>query len=159
MKPDPPLFHRRAVASHGDAGTPALRMARLDEKHLARLLATRPPWRFDAARGGLMSREFVFADFRQAFGFMTQLALAAERLNHHREWSNVYDRVRITWTTHDAGGLSALDAQMAKRADLVYAQCRPDVTARQAPSSSAPQPAVFPDDAGTLDVPGAGARA
>ena len=134
-------------------------MTRLDDKQLARLLAERPQWRFDAARGGLISREFVFADFCQAFGFMTQLALAAERLNHHPEWSNIYDRVRITLTTHDVGGLSALDAQMANHADLIYDQCRPGAAGAQADVGSAQGAGVSRGGAGTLEVSGAGARA
>lgn len=59
-----------------------------------------------------MQKRFVFANFVEAFGFMTRAAIHAERLNHHPEWSNVYKTVEVTLTTHDADGLSALDAQL-----------------------------------------------
>lgn len=58
-------------------------------------------------------REFVFGDFSTAWGFMTRVALAAERCNHHPEWNNVYNRVSITLTTHEAGGLTARDVDLA----------------------------------------------
>ena len=66
-----------------------------------------------------ITKSFRFKDFNEAFGFMTRAALAAEKLDHHPEWSNVYNRVAITLTTHDAGGLSARDAQMARAIDRV----------------------------------------
>jgi 4a-hydroxytetrahydrobiopterin dehydratase len=81
--------------------------------------AALPQWQHDPVRDAI-SRRFVFADFVQAFGFMTQLALAAERLNHHPEWSNVYNRVDVLLTTHDAGGLTALDITLARLADEVH---------------------------------------
>ncbi|MBS0500755.1 MAG: 4a-hydroxytetrahydrobiopterin dehydratase [Burkholderiaceae bacterium] len=85
------------------------------------LLQTLPDWRFDAARGGLIVREFTFRDFAQAFGFMSQIALVAERRNHHPEWFNVYNRVQVTLTTHDAGGLSMKDVELARTMDRVAA--------------------------------------
>ncbi|HOB95042.1 MAG TPA: 4a-hydroxytetrahydrobiopterin dehydratase [Aquabacterium sp.] len=81
--------------------------------------ATLPQWQHDPVRDAI-TRRFVFADFVQAFGFMTQLALAAERLNHHPEWSNVYNRVDVLLTTHDAGGLTALDIELATLADAIH---------------------------------------
>lgn len=62
-------------------------------------------------------REFRFRDFTQAFGFMTQVALRAEAVNHHPEWSNVWNKVVIRLSTHEAGGLSELDFALAERVD------------------------------------------
>lgn len=81
--------------------------------------ATLPMWRHEPARDGIV-RQFFFADFVQAFGFMAQLALVAERMNHHPEWSNVYNRVEVLLTTHDAGGLTALDIELARQADEIH---------------------------------------
>ena len=63
---------------------------------------------------------FKFSDFKQAFSFMTSIAMKAEQINHHPEWENVYNKVIITLTTHDAGGVSKLDYDMALFADKVY---------------------------------------
>ena len=68
---------------------------------------------------GKLHKEFQFDNFVTAFGFMTQLALVAESLNHHPEWFNVYNRVTIDLTTHDAGGISELDFQWAKQANAI----------------------------------------
>ena len=68
---------------------------------------------------GKLHKEFQFDNFVSAFGFMTQLALVAESMNHHPEWFNVYNRVTIDLTTHDAGGISDLDFQWAKQADAI----------------------------------------
>tara|TARA_R110002072_G_scaffold154781_1_gene304860 strand:+ start:159 stop:443 length:285 start_codon:yes stop_codon:yes gene_type:complete len=62
-------------------------------------------------------RQFMFADFIEAFGFMSRVALLAETMNHHPEWSNVYNRVTIHLTTHDVGGLSERDFELASRID------------------------------------------
>jgi 4a-hydroxytetrahydrobiopterin dehydratase len=79
-------------------------------------LATRPGWTL-SDDGRAISRQFRFADFRQAFAFMTQVALAAERADHHPDWSNVYNRVDVQLTTHDAGGLTEHDFALAAVAD------------------------------------------
>jgi 4a-hydroxytetrahydrobiopterin dehydratase len=68
-----------------------------------------------SVKEGKLHREFSFADFSEAFGFMSRVALAAEALGHHPEWSNVWNRVTIDLTTHDTGGLSTLDAELAHR--------------------------------------------
>lgn len=64
-----------------------------------------------------MIKTFVFADFVDAFGWMTQVAIWAEKWNHHPEWENVYKTVNVTLTTHDVDGLSALDAKLARKMD------------------------------------------
>ena len=64
---------------------------------------------------GKLHRELSFADFSEAFGFMARVALAAEALGHHPEWSNVWNRVTLDLTTHDTGGLSNLDKELATR--------------------------------------------
>jgi 4a-hydroxytetrahydrobiopterin dehydratase len=74
----------------------------------------------DAQRGAI-TRTFVWPDFVQAFAFMEQVAEAAEKHNHHPEWRNVYNKVTITWTTHDAGGLTDKDIQLARLCDELYA--------------------------------------
>lgn len=96
-------------------------MKKLDKQQALPLLASLPQWQYDEARGAI-TREFRFADFAQAFAFMTQIALAAEQRDHHPEWSNVYNRVRITLTTHDAGGLTQRDIDLAGVADKAYAR-------------------------------------
>lgn len=83
-------------------------------------LATLPAWQWEPQRDALQ-RSFVFADFVQAFGFMSQVALLAEKHNHHPEWSNVYQRVQVLWTTHDVGGLSVRDVDMARACDRIAA--------------------------------------
>ena len=95
-------------------------MRRLDDKEIHALGDVLPQWRFGAERGGTITREFRFADFAQAFGFMTQVALAAEKRNHHPEWFNVYNRVAITLTTHDAPGLSTSDVELARFIDQAF---------------------------------------
>ncbi len=68
-----------------------------------------------ASDGLAISRTFTFANFSEAFAFMTRCALAAEKLDHHPEWTNVYRTVEVKLNTHDAGGLTALDFELAKR--------------------------------------------
>ena len=67
-----------------------------------------------ALQDNTLSRHFTFTDFVDAFGFMSRVALLAEQRNHHPEWSNVYNRVSIALTTHDAGGISERDFQLAE---------------------------------------------
>ena len=65
-------------------------------------------------QNGKLYKEFVFADFVEAFGFMTKAALHAEKMNHHPEWSNVYNKLSVYLTTHDAGGITANDIKLAR---------------------------------------------
>ena len=100
-----------------------------DEHPLAATIeAELPQWQFGADRGGSIRRDFVFADFVQAFAFMTRIALVAEKHDHHPEWSNVYNRVSITLTTHDAGGLTAKDIALARAADAAFGAFAPHPT-------------------------------
>ncbi len=69
---------------------------------------------------GKLHRKFQFENFIDAFGFMTQLALVAERINHHPEWTNVYRSVDISLSTHDVAGVSNLDFELARAADLYF---------------------------------------
>jgi 4a-hydroxytetrahydrobiopterin dehydratase len=96
-------------------------MDRLTPQRALELLASLPDWTFDDTRGAI-SRRYVFADFAQAFAFMAQVALAAEKRDHHPEWSNVYNRVDMVLTTHDAGGLTEKDIDLAREADSAYAR-------------------------------------
>jgi len=66
----------------------------------------------------------VFKDFNGAFAFMTQVALAAEKADHHPEWSNVYNKVRVTLSTHDAGGVTQKDLDLARFIDAAYARLK-----------------------------------
>lgn len=91
-------------------------MATLHADEIERALATLPRWRFDADRRGLAA-EFTFADFSGAFAFMTRVALLAEKRDHHPEWSNVWNRVHVLMTTHDAGGVTAADVEFARAID------------------------------------------
>ncbi len=69
--------------------------------------------------GDSISRSFQFDNFVQAFSFMTAVAILAEKLNHHPNWQNVYNQVTITLSTHDAGGLTSLDFQLASQIDVL----------------------------------------
>lgn len=86
------------------------------EARLAPLLAA--GWALVEGRDAL-ARSYRFADFSQAFGFMARAALMAEKLDHHPEWFNVYNRVDVVLTTHDAGGLSDLDLALAQAMDAL----------------------------------------
>ena len=86
-------------------------------------LPTPSGWNREHNRDAI-TREFVFADFNRAFAFMTQVALAAEKADHHPEWSNVYNKVRVTLSTHDAGGVTEKDLDLARFADQAYARLK-----------------------------------
>ena len=86
-------------------------------------LPTPANWSRDSSRDAI-TRELVFPDFNRAFAFMTQVALAAEKADHHPEWSNVYNKVRITLSTHDAGGVTQKDLDLARFIDAAYARLK-----------------------------------
>jgi 4a-hydroxytetrahydrobiopterin dehydratase len=99
------------------------RPAKLAGVEVSRRLSTLPGW---AAKGDRLHKTFTFGDFAQAFAFMTDVAREAEALDHHPEWFNVYNRVAIDLTTHDASGITALDFELARRAeDLAGRRTRP----------------------------------
>ena len=85
----------------------------LTNEALAEVLADLDGWSL-VEDGTAIEAEFSFKGFNGAFGFMTRVALAAERQNHHPEWSNVYNRVTIRWTTHSEGGVTELDVKLAR---------------------------------------------
>jgi 4a-hydroxytetrahydrobiopterin dehydratase len=91
---------------------------RLDEGERAIALADLPEWEHEPKRDGLY-RRFDFDDFAAAFSFMTHVAILAEKADHHPEWSNVWNRVDILLTTHDAGGLSPRDIALARAIDAI----------------------------------------
>ena len=74
-------------------------------------------WAHNPARDAI-SKQFKFKSFNEAFGFMTRCAMVAEKMNHHPEWSNVYNRVDVTLVTHSAGGLTDLDVTLAHKMDM-----------------------------------------
>jgi len=84
---------------------------KLSDSEIQARLASLPGWR---VQGGKLHRELQFADFVAAFGFMTRCALLAEKRDHHPEWFNVYNKVVVDLTTHDAGGISDKDFELAK---------------------------------------------
>ena len=92
------------------------RPPRLSEAERADALASLPGWELVEGRDAIRKR-FRFSSFGEAFAFMTRIALIAEKMDHHPEWSNVYDRVEIVLSTHDAGGLTALDLTLARAID------------------------------------------
>ena len=93
-------------------------LVKLSEKEVADRLNRFPSWR---VKNGKLSIEIKFANFIQAFGFMSSVALICESMNHHPEWSNVYNRVQIQLSTHEVGGLSVNDFDLAARIDKVAA--------------------------------------
>ena len=88
-------------------------ISRLAVAAVSALLAELPGWSL-REDGKAIVRTFRFADFNEAFGFMTRVAIYADKADHHPEWFNVYNRVEMTLTTHDADGLSARDTAMAR---------------------------------------------
>lgn len=93
-------------------------IARLSPSERDAALAALPQWQL-RADGLAITRAFTFADFSQAFAFMTRVALLAEKADHHPEWRNVWNRVEITLTTHDAGGLTRRDVALAGAIDAL----------------------------------------
>jgi 4a-hydroxytetrahydrobiopterin dehydratase len=84
----------------------------MTNEELQAVLADLPGW---STKGGKLHRDYKFADFVHAFGFMATAAIAIEAMNHHPEWSNVWNRVTVDLTTHDAGGITPMDVQLARK--------------------------------------------
>ena len=89
---------------------------KLSEQDIQQQVAKLEGWK---VVGGKVNKTFEFEDFVQAFGFMTRVAMEAEKMNHHPEWFNVYNRVRIDLMTHDVGGISNYDIKLAKVIDRI----------------------------------------
>jgi 4a-hydroxytetrahydrobiopterin dehydratase len=88
-----------------------VRPEKLTDDQIQQELKSLPGW---SLQDGKLHKEFVFKDFTQAFGFMTKAALYAEKMDHHPEWFNVYNKLRVDLMTHDAGGITANDVALAK---------------------------------------------
>ena len=95
-------------------------MAKLDADSRAAALKELPQWRKVEGRDAI-TRSFKFGDFNEAFAFMTRVALLAEKMDHHPEWFNVYNKIDVTLSTHDAGGVTHKDIAMAKAMDTYAA--------------------------------------
>jgi len=91
-------------------------MQKLEKAARTQAMNTLTGWKKTRGRDAI-HKTFVFADFNAAFAWMARVAMMAEKLDHHPEWSNVYKTVNVTLTTHDAGGLSDLDVKMARFMD------------------------------------------
>jgi 4a-hydroxytetrahydrobiopterin dehydratase len=89
---------------------------KLENEIVDRRLESLPRWR---RKDGQLCRDLTFADFSQAFGFMAQVALAAETMGHHPDWSNVWNKVSIALSTHDAGGITDKDFELAAKIDRI----------------------------------------
>lgn len=85
---------------------------KLSDDEVRQRLAGLPGW---SLAEGKLAREFRFADFARAFGFMTSAAIEADKLNHHPEWSNVYNKVTVRLVTHEAKGITELDFELARK--------------------------------------------
>jgi 4a-hydroxytetrahydrobiopterin dehydratase len=93
---------------------------RSSDSEIAEQLKRLPLWRVTA---GKLHREFQFDDFVTAFGFMSRVALVAEKLDHHPDWSNSYGKVSVDLVSHDAGGISQRDFDLASRIDAIAGSC------------------------------------
>jgi 4a-hydroxytetrahydrobiopterin dehydratase len=94
-----------------------MKRSRLSEDEIRSAAAQLPGW---TVADGRLEREFAFADFVEAFGFMTRVALLAQAMDHHPDWTNVYNTVRVQLTTHDLGGVSTWDVLLAQRMNEQY---------------------------------------
>ena len=93
--------------------------AKLSDQEITTRLASLPGWKHE---GNKLVRGFRFANFVEAFGWMTSVALVAEKMDHHPDWKNVYDRVAVELTTHDSGGITAFDFELATKMSEIAAR-------------------------------------
>jgi 4a-hydroxytetrahydrobiopterin dehydratase len=98
-------------------------MSQIDFPKHQQLTGSLGKWSEDPHRGSI-SRTFLFEDFAQAFTFMTHMAFISEKMDHHPEWLNVFDRVEVTLTSHDVAGLTSRDIEWATLADSIYSRHR-----------------------------------
>jgi 4a-hydroxytetrahydrobiopterin dehydratase len=98
---------------------PRSKFVKLNKAKIASALSKLPEWKL---KGGKLHREYKFADFIAAFGFMTGAALVAQGMDHHPEWFNVWNTVRVDLATHDAGGITSLDVNLAHSMDELAAR-------------------------------------
>jgi 4a-hydroxytetrahydrobiopterin dehydratase len=96
-----------------------MKVSRATSDEIDDFLKTHPMWTMDDNK---LQRIFTFRTFREAFGFMTEAALVAERSNHHPDWGNVYNRVTVHLATHDAGGVTAKDFDLASKMEMIAAR-------------------------------------
>ncbi len=93
----------------------------VERLEVGQVLAGLPAWSAHPGERPAIARKLEFADFNTAFGFMTRVALYADKVDHHPEWFNVYNRVEVVLTTHDAGGVTQRDLDMARFIDAAAA--------------------------------------
>jgi 4a-hydroxytetrahydrobiopterin dehydratase len=104
-------------SQHGDlTGGRDMVRTKMNEAEARAAMADLPEWNLESDFSAI-SRRFTFANFIRAFGFMTQVAIEAEKMDHHPDWSNVYKTVDVKLNTHDAGGLTELDFKLARKMD------------------------------------------
>tara|TARA_B100000287_G_C20390717_1_gene685488 strand:+ start:33 stop:329 length:297 start_codon:yes stop_codon:yes gene_type:complete len=92
---------------------------KLKSKERNKILKTLKGWKKTRGRDSI-EKNFIFKDFKCAFSWMTRIALIAEKMDHHPEWFNVYNKVIVTLSTHDAGGITKLDLELAKKMDKSF---------------------------------------
>ena len=111
-------MHATMTCTRARCDSPGMSRARLTDAQIDAELATTTGW---TRAGDTLTRTFQFKDFVTAFGFMASAALVAERMNHHPDWSNVYRTVNVALSTHDAGGITALDVELARAMTAIAA--------------------------------------
>lgn len=111
-----PLLLRKHTHEQRKESMPMTDRRILSESECSAALSSIPGWSVQSHR---LRREFMFADFSRAFSFMVRVAMLAEQMNHHPDWSNVYNRVTIELTTHDLGGISTFDVEFARKTNAL----------------------------------------